>query len=82
MDEWRKAYINYSGLKKLIKRVEAHWRARREASVSVRSPMFPPSVRARTSEFVRRGSLLSRDSRVPDYGSTQDAGDRLSLIHI
>ena len=76
MDEWRKAYINYSGLKKLIKRVEAHWRARREASVSVRSPMFPPSVRARTSEFVRRGSLLSRDSRVPDYGSTQDAGDR------
>ncbi|PWN17763.1 hypothetical protein BCV69DRAFT_264359, partial [Microstroma glucosiphilum] len=38
VEEWRKAYINYKGLKKLIKRVEEHHRQRLLVLASLDSP--------------------------------------------
>ena len=35
VDEWRKAYLNYAGLKKLIKRVKQHYDARKTGTVPV-----------------------------------------------
>lgn len=54
VEEWRKAYINYKGLKKLIKRVEEHHRQRLLILASLESPgsdrLSLPSPRANASK--------------------------------
>lgn len=69
VDEWRKAYLNYAGLKKLIKRVKAHYDARQTGTVPVSEPSSHPAAR------LLRGSTsyLTRGQRtVPQYGALGD----------
>ncbi|WFD35657.1 Xenotropic and polytropic retrovirus receptor 1 [Malassezia cuniculi] len=70
-DEWRRAYINYRGLKKLIKRVDAHYRARTDREIEKPAP-------PRTTGGLFRIPLLARSvdgqpEAVPNYGSTAAA---------
>lgn len=71
MDEWRKAYINYHGLKKLIKRVQAHYDARKTQHVSVREDAATQVATHPAARLLRSStSLFTR--RVTEYGSIND----------
>ena len=69
VDEWRKAYLNYAGLKKLIKRVKQHYDARKTGRVPVSESSSHPAAR-----LLRGGpSYLARGQRtVPKYGALGD----------
>ena len=69
VDEWRKAYLNYAGLKKLIKRVKLHYDARKTGTVPVSESSSHPAAR-----LLRSGtSYLARGQRtVPRYGALGD----------
>ncbi|WFC98037.1 Xenotropic and polytropic retrovirus receptor 1 [Malassezia yamatoensis] len=74
VDEWRKAYIDYRGLKKLIKRVDAHYKARMAEEARNQPLERPPAVHSRAKNFFRRGAnaLRQDNSFVPNYGSTEE----------
>lgn len=87
VEEWRKAYINYKGLKKLIKRVEEHHRQRLlilaslDSSGSDRLSLGPP--RAKTNKKQQLESITELRERVKaaqtglsgGYGSTGRSED-------
>lgn len=73
MDEWRKAYINYRGLKKLIKRVNEHYEARQNFEMQRGVLKQPQPARTQAARLLRRSTDVFRKShRVPNYGSTEE----------
>ncbi|WFD42121.1 Xenotropic and polytropic retrovirus receptor 1 [Malassezia psittaci] len=74
VDEWRKAYIDYRGLKKLIKRVDAHYKARMAQEARSQPLERPPAAHSRAKNLFRRGTNAFRldNSSVPNYGSTEE----------
>ncbi|KAI3625780.1 hypothetical protein CBS9595_001141 [Malassezia furfur] len=80
VDEWRKAYINYRGLKKLIKRVHEHHEARIALKLEVPVPNVPQPARTRAGKLLRRGTsfFTNKSDSLPHYGSTDD--DRFSEL--
>ncbi|WFD07701.1 Xenotropic and polytropic retrovirus receptor 1 [Malassezia vespertilionis] len=76
VDEWRKAYINYRGLKKLIKRVDEHYQRRKDN-------LPEPDVgaqRSRTKQLFWRGTaIFPHTNDVPNYGGTDNGIPPVSL---
>lgn len=77
VDEWRRAYINYRGLKKLIKRIDTHYRAR-----TGREEVEQDTTSNNGSRF--RLPLLGRwRSNVSNYGSiSEEAQEPLAPIEV
>lgn len=72
VDEWKRAYINYRGLKKLIKRVHEHYEERIQGSQL--APSLMPPGRAASRFFNRGFERRTLDSdNVANYGSTQES---------
>ncbi|WFD29677.1 Xenotropic and polytropic retrovirus receptor 1 [Malassezia sp. CBS 17886] len=85
VDEWRRAYIKYRGLKKLVKRVDAHYRARMEREHPTALSKFQEPARQQAAELLRRGtrSLFSRGrADVPNYGSTSAPGGDIPPVSL
>lgn len=85
MDEWRKAYINYRGLKKLIKRVDEHYELRQARNSQMRFPNMPEQARNRAARLIRRGTSVFKGSNgAPEYkdpepGAIEDELPEVSL---
>ena len=52
MDEWRRAYLNYHGLKKLIKRVKEHRDTRLIQSFGTEQKPLPSSTTDTTLSLI------------------------------
>lgn len=75
MDEWRRAYLNYHGLKKLIKRVKEHRDTRLIQSFGTEQKPLPSSTTDTTlspaSRLLRSGTTLfaRKQGQVANYGA-------------
>lgn len=86
MDEWRRAYINYRGLKKLIKRVAEHRAVREALEQSEAQSSGAHSVQNSATRLLARSKtrLFLRGSRQDGgYGATsQHQGDALTVPNV
>lgn len=71
--EWRKAYINYRGLKRVIKLVAARRKARLSLDLSPQSSRISSRIIASTIEGLRRRPLTKSGSNAGSEGTNDSA---------